>query len=166
MILYVVIPKLRTNPSGSINYKCRHRNEKNLPCPASITILNGEVVRGVFDHNHKPLSNVEFAAIETTQGIKELAATTRIPLQQIYSEEQGKLVNELSKTIIEERSSILEEVAQSYPDFLNMKSGLAKIRSKNQPKLPQTITQIDFEGDYTITHSQYKYLLFDNKKKK
>ena len=88
------------------------------------------IKRGVFDHNHKPLSNVEFAAIETTKRIKELAATTRIPLQQIYSEEQGKLVNELSKTSLEERSSNLEEVAQSYPDFLNMKSGLAKFGQK------------------------------------
>ena len=54
-------PYCRSNKDGSINYKCRHHKligDISVPCPASITILNNEIVRGVFDHNHEKLSDV------------------------------------------------------------------------------------------------------------
>ena len=66
-----ILPKLRANPSGLIIYKFRHRNKINLLCSI--------------------IPNVEYVVKETTRKIKELAATTRIPLQHI----QGRLVNEL-----------------------------------------------------------------------
>jgi hypothetical protein len=90
-----ILPKIK-NKSIWFNQLQMQTPKWKLPCPASLTISNEEVVRGVFDHNHKPLSNVECAAIETTRRIKELAATSRKPLQQIYSEEQGKLVQKLN----------------------------------------------------------------------
>ena len=96
-----------------------------------------------------------------------LASTSRQPLAQIHSEVQSKLVKELTlDQHEEEKEKILEEIANVFPEFQNVKSGLNKIRNKKQPKKPQSIEEIELDGDDTKTNAGQKFLLYDNKKKK
>ena len=133
-----ILPFLRKNKDESHNYKCRHRvlNEFNIsvPCPASTTLLNNKIIRSNRNHNHAPLSNVAIQSKKALINEKELAATSRRPLNQIHSEVHSKLVNELTKGIdktnISELDDVLNEVSQVFPDYINVKSGLAKIRSQ------------------------------------
>ena len=125
-----IIPYCRPNKDGSINYKFRHYNiinEIKFPCSASITILNDEVLRGSFDHNHEPLSEVFIRSKIAQYEEKVLAETRRQPLSQIHSEVQSKLVKELTLNQLEEETEkILDEIAEVFPDFQNGKSGLNK----------------------------------------
>ena len=81
-----IIPYCRQNKDGSINYKCRHHEiNTNKPFPALITILNGKIVRGMFEHSHDALSSVVIKSKIALTEEKSLAASTRTPLAQIHS---------------------------------------------------------------------------------
>ena len=159
-----IMPLIRSNKDCSKNYKCRQHSTNNfnerVPCSASITILNDLIIRGVLEHNHPPLSLVAIESKKAKSKEKELAATTRIPLQQIHSQIHSQLVKELTNESSDaQKKEVLDEVAKVFPDFLNVKSCLSKIRSQNLPKLPQTINEINLEGN------TFGLLIFNLKKK-
>jgi len=162
-----IIPFCRNNKDDSVNYKCRHRNDKNEPCPASFTVYENQIIRGVYNHHHKKLSEVVIQSKIAQYEEKILASTTRQPLAQIHSEIQSKLVKELTVDQQEEETErILDEIAEVFPEFDEVKSGLRKRRNKNQQQLPQAAEEIELEGDDTKTNAGQKFLLYDNKKKK
>ena len=152
-----ILKYVRPNQDKSHYYKCRHsiviENHK-VNCPASATIRDGIMLRYSSDHNHPAVSQVCLEVLKSKRKEKELAATSREPLSQIHSEVQSELVNTLTKDIdktnIAEVDAVLDEVAREFPDYLNVKSGLGKIRSKNLPTLPKSIDEVNLTGNIIL----------------
>ncbi len=55
---------------------------------------------------------------------------------------------------------MLDEVAREFPEYINVKSGLGKIRSKNLPTLPKSIDEIKLTGNLNLIFTKYLTLLF------
>ena len=56
-----------------------------------------------------------------------------------------------------EIEEILNELAEHFPDFRNVKSSLNKIRNKNQPPLAQKMEDVNLEGNKLSMEFLYFY---------
>ena len=159
----------------SIYYKCRGKDNNNVACKASVTIFDNEIIRTKFDHNHVEVSTLQWQFKATKRSMNVQASTSRTPLQQIYNTKHNELVHNICSNMEsdEKKNEILDKVSSEFRDykkmpifypFKNHKSRLTRLGSENQPALPNAIMDINLEGNYTITNTNTKFLIYDNKK--
>ena len=122
----------RTNKDSSKNYVCRD-------CTASITMVNGEVsiLNGKKAENmctdviinshkeHQALNETELLRREFKSNLKKRIACESGPIQQIYQDEQTKIVKNID----------LASASVLIPQYENIRSGLYKHKSKYIPAI-------------------------------
>lgn len=142
--------RMTENGDGSVYYKCRYRNENSIECSASLTILDGEIIRSKLTHNHSEPTEIEVKAENFIRKLNDFAATSRSEYGPFFTYEYGQLVQELCKDKDEKKKEeILEVLSKIVPDLDGHRSRLNKIRKRHQdsiPALPQNILEINLEG--------------------
>ena len=145
----------RTNLKD-VYWVCRHEK-----CNASLNTIELKVskVKGlktVYDeqliidsHNHAPLKEEELISRRFIEKLKSKAEKETTSMNQLFQEIQGEFVSQ----------SDIATVANHFPQYEEIKSGLYNIRRKNFPKLPPTINDISLTDDWTKCQSGGRFLL-------
>lgn len=145
--------KRENESEKSKHYVCLFKYENNKRCCASVTIKDDEIVKmggklvkenidfdsikRTHKNEHEPLSEKEIREIEFKQVLKDRAGAENIPVQQIYQEEQSRVMKELAD---------INKVATEIPQFYNCQSAMYDHRSKFMPPIPDSVEDIEIEG--------------------
>ena len=149
----------RENKDTSKIYVCKEKD-----CSASISILNQEIIKingtkinsfsiELIENSHKEHDKVpeeEIVKEDFVKNLKSRIADVNAPLQQLYQEEQTKIVKEKAD---------LNTVACSVPQFYSIKSSLYRYKSKFIPTIPETLEDIKLEGDWTLCEDKKRKFL-------
>ena len=116
-------------------------------CGGALTTLNGEIISTRADQHNHPANEAEIVALKCLDK-KKNAKESFDPVPLLYQ-----------KSMIEiSAKGNQEEIAAHLPTFPAIKSALYRIRRQRLPPLPQSRSQVHFEGEWTRTHIGAQFL--------
>lgn len=156
--------RAKENKDGSQRYTC-----SNDDCSASITVLNDEIVKingklvqmvdeekvkTSHKNNHVSLSDQEIMKMEFKRTMKVRVRNENLPIQQLYQEEQTKIIRKVGD---------MEILAKAVPQYENISGGLYKEKAKVIPVIPDTIEEIVIKDDWAMCEDgKRSFLLFQD----
>ena len=130
----------------------RCTRSRNSHCIGTVTTGPGDTIVSVKNtHNHPP-DQVAIEAKKIVSSLKEAVQTRIQPVPAVYQEE-------VIKVAATPRS---EEVAAQLPTLASIKSSLYRRRRKLLPQLPTSRSDVNFEGEWSMTLKGEQFLLAED----
>lgn len=140
---------IKTRRTDRCYWRCVNRE-----CRATLTTLNNIPITFGEEHNH-PSDYLGLGASAFINSVKKRCSDEITPVSAIYDEELRKLATG-------DADDDIENLIGRIPTYYSCKTALYLSRSKTLPKLPETRTDIDLQGEWTETLSGMNFLISDD----
>ena len=123
-------------------------------CPARINTLRDHLKKIVGQHNHDQDAAATEAAIFLAN-VRRKCRESAKPIPTIFDESLAGLRTE-------EWNDCTQALVEKLPTFYETKSSLYRHRSKLHPKLPKSLSDVNIDGQWTLTSTGDRFLLADD----